>query len=82
MNSNKIAELEHRIIANRFEDVTLQIELCEKLYEIGEELHDETIMGKALFYNGETRFSSQQSEAEAYIKKSLELFHQSIFHIL
>ena len=27
MNSNKIAELEQRIIANRFEDVSLQKEL-------------------------------------------------------
>ena len=77
MNSNKIAELEQRIIANRFEDVSLQKELCESLYEIGEGLHDETIMGKALFYKAEALFYHEPSECETYAKKSLALLKNS-----
>lgn len=71
MNTEKVAELMDQIRQNRFQDISLQKKLCEKLYNEGTKQNSDELIGTALFYQAEALFHETPSDCETYARKSI-----------
>ncbi len=77
-----INDLLKRIEDNRFEDVDLQIEMCDRLYDIASECDDKRMMGTALFYKGETFVMTNPDETEKCVHACIPLLDGVDYELL
>lgn len=66
-------ELLDKIKENRFEDIELQMKLCEQLYKQGQQQKNEYVQGAALFYHAEAMYGQSAEQAEEYAQKALTI---------
>lgn len=71
-----------KIKDNRFKDIDLQLELCDRLYDLASGNGNKKVMGEALFYKGEALVMTEPDKAEKYIHSCIRLLEDTDYELI